>query len=266
MIIINEKANNKIKDLNLNNFYIVIDFDQTITTKDSSTSLSLFSKSGFYDKSYLEKRNKNYEYFRPLELDPNISSEEKFQITKTWQEKSYELMLEYKVRESDIKRIIMKQELLKVRENAIDFIKTLNEYNIPLIINSAGCGNFIIELLKLNHCYSDNVYVHSNILEFKDDVIVDSITNIIHSMNKFDIDLPDSFYQRIKNKKYAILIGDQLSDANMARVLPKKDTLSFGFLESNIEEVKNLFYNEFDIVLKDNEGFNGISKILKLKR
>lgn len=264
MYMIKDKSNDKLFNINTSNFYVVADFDFTISTHDSKTTLSLFSLSGLYGDEYPKERNANHDYYRPLELNPKISDEEKFQLSKEWQTKSIGLMLKYKVRESDISRIINTTNLLKLRDGAIDFIKKLNEKNIPLIIVSAGCGNFIEETLKVNECMSNNIYIHSNMLEFKDDVIIDSKKEVIHSMNKFNIDLPDYFKNKIDNKKYAIVIGDQLSDLNMAKYLPKKTSISFGFLEANIEENEKFFTKKFDVVLKDNESFNTISDILKL--
>lgn len=266
MIYISDNAKNKLNDLTKDNYYVIADFDKTLTSKDSNTTFSLFSKSGYYDENYIIERNRNYEYYRPLELNPNITDDEKFNIVKEWQEASYKLMLKYKVRESDIKRILKINDMLKLRDNAIEFINYLNNNNIPLIISSAGIGNFIIELLKLNNCYSDNIYVYSNMLKFKDDVIVDSVASIIHSMNKNDITLTNSVFSRIQDKKYAIMIGDQISDLEMAKSLPKEDTISFGFLESNINELEQLFMDKFDVVLKENENFDSINKILKLKK
>ena len=57
-------------------------------------------------------------------------------------------MLKYKVKESDILKILENDDALTLRDGAINFINYLNENNIPLIISSAGIGNFIIELLK----------------------------------------------------------------------------------------------------------------------
>lgn len=265
MVNIKENAREKVADINRNNFYVVADFDKTITSKNSNTTFSLFSKSGFYPEEYLADRNKNYEYYRPLELNPKIDIKEKEKIVRKWQEASYKLMLKYKVKESDIIKILSDPKALTLRDGAVSFIKSLNKNNIPLIICSAGVGNFIIELLKLNECYSNNIYVHSNILKFKDDVIYDSIDEIIHSMNKNNIDLPSDIKFELNTKKYGVIIGDQLSDLEMINNLPNKNTLSFGFLESNIEEQEQLFYRDFDIVLKENEGFSEISKILNLK-
>lgn len=258
------KKQKKFNDISLNNFYVIVDFDKTLTSKTSNTTFSLFAKSGFYPKEYLEERNKNYEYYRPLELDPKINDEEKIKIVKKWQESSYKLMIKYKVKQSDISKILENNNALLLRKGAKEFINSLNQNNIPLIISSAGIGNFIVELLKIHNCYSNNVYVHSNMLEFNNDVVIDSIDKIIHSMNKNDVNLPKEFLKKIENKKYAVIIGDQLSDLKMADFLPKIDTLSFGFLESNVEENKKLFIENFDVVLTNNEGFEKIQKLLNL--
>ena len=258
------KNKKKFNDISLDNFYVIADFDKTLTSKDSNTTFSLFSKSSFYPKEYLEERNRNYEYYRPLELDPKINDEEKIQIVKKWQESSYKLMIKYKVKQSDIFKILENKNALLLRKGAKEFINSLNQNNIPLIISSAGIGNFIVELLKIHNCYTNNVYVHSNMLEFNNDVVIDSIDKIIHSMNKNNITLPKEFQKKIENKKNAIIIGDQLSDLQMANFLPKIDTLSFGFLESNVEENRKLFMEKFDVVLTENQGFEEIQNLLNL--
>lgn len=266
MVKINKQANRKIEEIDKNNFYVVLDFDKTLSTKNSATTFALFGKSGFYGDEYNVKRSKNYDYYRPLELNPNIPSDEKFALMKKWQEASYQLMLEYKVRESNIKKIITTTNLLELREGAVSFINLLNSNDIPIIINSAGCGNFITTILKLNNCNIDNIYIHSNILEFEDDIVIDSIKDIIHSMNKYDIKLPDYYLDKISGKRFAVVIGDQLSDLNMANNLEKEEVLTFGFLESNIDEVQDLFNEEFDVILENSESFDSIGKILKLKK
>ena len=263
MVEIGIKSKGKIDDITLDNFYVVIDFDRTITTKDSNTTFSLFSISGLYSEEYLKGMVENYNYYRPLELDINITEEEKIKVLKNWQQASYNLMLKYRVKESDIPNILQDKKSLTLREGVIDFIKFLNDKNIPMVVSSAGIGNFIIELLKKHECYTNNIYVYSNMLKFKDDEIINDFGKLIHSMNKNDIILPNEFLKKIKNKKYALVIGDQLSDIKMADNLPKVDIISFGFLEANVKERKKLFYDSFDVVLTENESFDEIKKLLE---
>lgn len=266
MITIKEDVSQKIEGLRDNNYYVVADFDKTITDKKSNTTFSLFSKSGLYPKEYLEERNRNYEYYRPLELDANIRSEEKERIVKAWQEASYQLLLKYQVKEEDIKKVLSMPDMLILRDGAIEFIRYLNEKNIPLIICSAGISNFIKELLILNECYSSNIFIYGNMLEFRNGQIIDSKQEKIHSMNKNNITLSSDFYEKIKDKNYTLVIGDQLSDLNMVKKLPTTESISFGFLESNVDELRPYFQDQFDVVLEGGESFHTISKIIRLQR
>lgn len=265
MVIKQENLSKKLDEITKDNCFVIADFDKTITTKNSNTTFSLFSKSGFYPKEYAMDREKLYNYYRPIELDPKISDEEKFKFMKEWQEKAYKLLLKYHVREDDISKIISRSDLIELRENAIEFIKSLKDNNIPLIINSAGIGNFIVSLLEKYECMGDNVFVFSNMLKFENEEIVDSIEDIIHSMNKYNIRIPTEFAEKLEKRRKAILIGDQISDLKMAGNLVYDELLSFGFLESKVEENEAGFLANFDVVLKGSETFASINKILKLR-
>ncbi len=265
MVIKQDNLSKKLEEINKDNVFVVADFDKTITTKNSNTTFSLFSKGGSYPEEYAKDREELYQYYRPIELDPNTPDEEKFRCMKEWQERAYRLLLKYQVREDDISKIISRSDLINLREYAIEFIKSLNDYNIPLIINSAGIGNFIVALLEHHNCMGDNVFVFSNMLEFKDGVIVDSIDEIIHSMNKYNIKLPESFADKLNSRRKAILIGDHIGDLKMAGNLNYDELISFGFLESNVEENEEAFMKNFDVVLKGDETFESISKMLELR-
>ncbi|MDE6141536.1 MAG: haloacid dehalogenase-like hydrolase [Bacilli bacterium] len=265
MVIKQENLSKKLEGINKDNVFVVADFDKTITTKNSNTTFSLFSKSGFYPEEYAYDREKLYQYYRPIELDPKISDEEKYKFMKEWQEKAYRLLLKYQVRESDIAKIIEFPALIELRDYAVDFMKYLKMQGIPLIINSAGIGNFIIALLERYECMGDNVFIYSNMLEFVNDEIVDSIDDIIHSMNKYNIQVPNYFKKVLSSRKKAILIGDQLSDLKMMGNLDADDVISFGFLESKVEENEEEFLKRFDVVLKGDETFDSINKILSLR-
>lgn len=265
MVIKHENLSEKLEKINKDNVFVVADFDKTITTKNSNTTFSLFSKSGFYPEEYAHDREELYQYYRPIELDPNVSDEDKYRYMKEWQERAYGLLLKYQVRKSDIGRIIDNSDLIDLREYAVEFMRYLKNQGIPLIINSAGIGNFIVALLERYGCMGENVFVFSNMLEFIDARIVDSIDDIIHSMNKYNICVPDDFLEKLENRKKAILVGDQLSDLKMMGNLNVDEVISFGFLEAKVEENEAEFLKNFDVVLKGDETFDSINKILSLR-
>ena len=80
MVIINPNGKNKLEQLNKNNFYVVADFDKTISTQASNTTFSLFAKSGIYGENYTKERDALYQHYRPLEIDPKITDEEEAKI------------------------------------------------------------------------------------------------------------------------------------------------------------------------------------------
>lgn len=92
-------------------------------------------------------------------------------------------------------------------------------------------------------------------LEFSNGQIIDRNQEIIHSMNKNNITLSSDFYEKIKDKDYTLVIGDQLSDLNMIKKLPTKKSISFGFLESNVDELRPYFQDQFDVVLEGENPF-----------
>ena len=65
---------------NKNNFFAIIDFDRTLTTGASDASLGIIPK--FLGGECLKERLKNYEHYRPLELDYTIEKEEKRKIMR----------------------------------------------------------------------------------------------------------------------------------------------------------------------------------------
>ena len=265
MVIISNNGKKKLSKIDIHDIFVIADFDRTLTTGSSESTFSLFSLSGLYGSEYETERTLVHDYYRQIELDARLPYQEKFELMRDWALESYGLMLKYKVRESDIENIIREKKFLELRSGVVEFINNLNKLGIPLIINSAGIGNFIECILRLNNCYSDNIFISANFLIFKDGVIVDSIKDIIHSMNKYDIVLSDVAESAIKDRKMAILIGDQLSDLNMDHKLPNNSNITFGFLEANIRKNEELFRERFDVVLKDNEGFESIEKLLRLK-
>lgn len=262
MIKVNLSTLEKIKALTDTNYYVVADFDKTITTKDSNTTLSLFAKSGLYPEEYLIERTKNHSYYRPLEIDPSIPHNEKYNLMKEWAEKSFALLEKYKIREKDIDIILKDKSCLTLRDGAIDFIKTLNEKGIPLLISSSGCGNFVKGVLEREGCNLDSIYIHSNMLNFVNGVVKLDGTRILHAMNKNCINLSLKELDDLKGRDTAVIIGDQISDAKMAEYLPKKDEIKIGFLESNVEENKDGFEREFGVILTGNESFEKIKKLI----
>lgn len=74
MIYINnkEKINNFVKS---DSYYVITDFDATLTTGKSSSSMGIIPQ--YLGGECLEQRKEIFNYYRPLELDYTIEAKEK---------------------------------------------------------------------------------------------------------------------------------------------------------------------------------------------
>lgn len=153
------------------------------------------------------------------------------------------------------------------RKGAKHFLELLNKHGIPVIIISAGVGNIIEQFLIKNHCNFPNIFICSNFLEYVDGKIIGvKDNNLIHSLNKNEVSLPDEIKDKIKNRT-PILLGDNINDINM--VEDDKRLIKIGFLDEKIEERLESFKTNFDLVCTKNTSYDEliehISKKLKRK-
>ena len=258
--------NESIKDLlplkKLNEIYVVADFDRTITKGNSKTSWSILANSNLVPKSYVEERQELYNYYRPIEIDENMDFELKSSLVKEWFKKHIELFVKYKTSEEVFEKAATDLRIMEFRPGAKEFIHFLNKNKIPLIIISAGLGNFIEIFLKHNDCLLDNVYISSNKIIFQDGIACGVDNNIIHSLNKNEVSLPNSIQEKIKVRNNVILLGDQVSDLRMVDKNAHDFVLNIGFYTDDTHEQIETLKSNFDIVCEENNDYNDLNKLL----
>ncbi len=259
----NIKSSLPIKDLS--NIYVVADFDRTITNDSSETSWSILADSPYVPKEYIEDRKKLYSFYRPIELDENMEINLKTFLMKKWFLEHIELFIKYKISEDIFNNAAKDSKIMEFRPGAKEFIAFLHKNNIPLIIISAGIGNFIETFLEANDCYFDNVHVISNKIIFKDNIASGVEENIIHSLNKNEISLPKNIQEKLKDRNQVILLGDQISDLKMVDKSKHDKVYAICFSTSegkdNIEKIKS----KFDIVCEFGDDYYNLKNILFCK-
>lgn len=258
MVYINDNKLNNIK-LNYNNFFVVMDFDRTITSGDSLGSWSVLENPNFMNPKFKEESNTLIEKYYPLELDYSIDEETKTMYMQEWYTKNMNLFYKYNLTH-DILMNCVKNSNIKFRDGFLDFFDILHRNNIPVIILSAGIGNVIEELLKLNDCYYDNVSIISNFIKFENNMMLPFTDKMIHSSNK-SLDVA-KFDNNLLDKDFILLFGDLIEDLSMISKSDLDRTISFGFLEANVKENLDLYKKSFDVVLTDNSSFYDVNKIL----
>lgn len=244
--------------------HILADFDRTLTVGESESSWGILSTGNFVSPEYIEERQRLYNYYRPIEIDEEMDFETKNNLMIEWWTKHISLFIDYELTEDVIKDAVKDIKVLKFRDGAIELLKNLRDKKIPLIIISAGIGNIIVEFLKNNNCYFDNIYIVSNFIKFEDGVAVGLEENIIHSLNKNEALLPDKIKKVIEDRHNIILLGDQIADTKMAPDDERYTTIKIGFCEENEDKNYKHFENAYDIVCTDKTNFKDLSDKINL--
>lgn len=114
----------KIENLEIkkDNYYIVIDFDKTITSKnslDSWMAILDFEIYGENCKKEIEELNAKYS---PIELDYSLEDKIKEQYMVEWYQKSMDLLYKYQVSHSKLKQSL-KRDVIEFRKGAKEFLR-----------------------------------------------------------------------------------------------------------------------------------------------
>ena len=252
----NEKLD-RLKDLS-DDFYVITDFDRTLTTKDSEPSMGIVPK--HLGGECLRERMKIFEYYRPLELDYTIKEQEKQKIMKEWANKSFTLLSKYL--KQDVIHEALEDANIHFRKGAKEFLVKMNNMNIPVIIMSSGVGNILKAFLEKEGCLFDNIEIVSNFFEFQNGKAHIDLDSIMATLNKEYIKIPQNVRDKLEQKENALIFGDLIEDIKMANKEKLSNTITFGFLDANVEQNLEEFNKNFDVVLAGDEDFDSIKEVL----
>ena len=274
VIVVNPDVFNKIKknisEGGRDNLHVLSDFDRTITyglsgEKRTPTVISqLRSDPKYLGAEYKKQTEKWFEEYHPIEVDSSISLEEKKAKMHEWWMKYFEFLVKCGFNRDLIKRVV-KEMPLKFRKGSLEFLSYLNKNNIPLIFMSAAPGDMLIEYIEQNGLMFPNVYVISNRYKFNSKGKAVRIKEpIIHTFNKTEITLEDyPIFNKIKNRKNVLLIGDSYGDVGMIEGFDYKNLLKVGFYNDSSEGILKDFTSHFDVVLTGDQDFGYVNKLLK---
>ena len=150
MIFFKNDALNKINNWNDDSIHVLTDFDRTITVGNSDSSWSILSKSELVPKEYVLERQQLYNYYRPIEIDESLDCDTKNKLMSEWWNKHINLLVKYKLSETVINEAARNIRVMSFRDGAKEFLENMKDRGIPIIIISAGIGNFIQQFLIKN--------------------------------------------------------------------------------------------------------------------
>lgn len=256
---INHKEKLNVIKLNKNNFYVLIDFDRTITEAKSFSAWRVLYYSELLGKEFKQKYAKIHE---ETELSKSESNEAKQKAFEQRFMAYMDLLRDCHFNKDILEKAVEKTDLT-LRDGAEEFFRKMYENNIPVIIISSSIKNVIEEYLKQNHVYYDNIYIYANDLDMNGKKEND-VTNVT-PYNKDKIEFSKELKKNIKDKKYILLLGDIPDDVNMVSKEKLNHTITIGFLEKDIEANLEKYNKTFDIVLTNHASFNDVLEIIEFK-
>jgi 5'-nucleotidase len=86
---------------------------------------------------------------------------------------------------------------------------------------------------------------------------------IVHPFNKDEIvDQIEEIKSKIADRENIILLGDGLSDLQMSKNMPVKNIIKIGYLNEKEEELKEMFLENFDVVILNDQWLDKVNEIL----
>ncbi len=102
--------NNKLKKIELeeDNYYVIVDFDKTITSNTSLDSWMAIIDFNIYGESCKKEIETLNNQYVPFELDYTLDKKTKEKYMIQWYQKSMDLLYKYQITNSNLKKAIRK--------------------------------------------------------------------------------------------------------------------------------------------------------------
>ncbi|KAL8257818.1 hypothetical protein R6Q59_029859 [Mikania micrantha] len=261
-------------------FQVIADFDNTLTKfwVDGCRGQSSHALLQQENPEYNVKRDELFNYYHPIEYDPQIPVDEKTKLMEEWWGKTHGLLIEGGLTYDAIRNSVA-SAVIAFREGVVELFEFLEERDIPVLIFSAGLADIIEEVLRQKlHRTFKNVKIVSNRMKFDQNGNLVSFTGkLIHSLNKNEhaLDMAASLHDHlgevddhmidsasVKKRTNVLLLGDHMGDLRMSDGLDYETRISVGFLNHNIENSLDSYRKGFDIVYLDDASMAGVVKLV----
>ncbi|KAM5272902.1 cytosolic 5'-nucleotidase 3A-like isoform 2-T2 [Ctenodactylus gundi] len=249
---------------------IITDFDMTLSRfsykgNRCPTSHNVIDNCKLVTDECRRKLLQLREQYYAIEIDPELSMEEKYPYMVEWYTKSHGLLVEQGIPKAKLKEIVAESDIM-LKEGYENFFDKLQEHSIPLFIFSAGIGDVLEEVIRQAGVYHSNVKVVSNFMDFDENGILKGFKGeLIHVFNKHDGALKNTdYFKQVKDNSNIILLGDSQGDLRMADgVANVEHILKIGYLNDRVDEHLEKYMNSYDIVLVKDESLEVANSILQ---
>jgi len=262
-----ENFKRAISEAGVDKLHILADFDGTLTSlKNFHSILAILRDGNYLTPDYPQKAYELYDKYHPIEIDLNIPLEEKKKKMVEWWTAHFNLLIDSGLNKRDLKRVTESGKI-KLRKGAEEFIDLLKKHNIPLVImSSSGLGEEVISMFfKKEGKLYDNIHIVSNKYQWdKQGKAIRVEEPIIHVLNKDETAIQNfPVFDKIKNKKNVLLLGDSLGDIGMIKGFNYDNLIKVGFLNENIEESLEIYKQNYDILILYDSPMDYVNELLK---
>lgn len=265
-----EELKQKIKEEGKDKLHVIADFDRTLTKafvegRKVPSIISVLRDRDYLTYDYPEKAKALFDKYHPIEIDPNISIEEKKEKMHEWWMAHFDLLIKSGLNKKDLESVV-DEGVIQFRNGALEFLDFLYNNKIPLVImSSSGLGDAISIYLEKQGRLYDNICIISNSYEWNSDGRAIRVKEpIIHTFNKTEISLESNpEYNEVKKRKNVILLGDSLGDIGMVEGFDYENLIKIGFLNEGVEENLEAYKKVFDVVLLNDADMDYIMGLVK---
>lgn len=267
-----EKIKSVIKRDEVGNLHILADFDRTLikafVNKESVPSvISILYNENHLTPDYGPKAQELHKKYHAIELDPKIPKKEKKKAMYEWWTKHFDLLIKSGLNKKDIEKIVNSGKIV-FRDGFFEFVEMLRINNIPLVImSSSGLGGDSVRMcLEREKKLYNNIYIISNSFEWDKNGRAISVKQpIIYGMNKDETMIQNypEIFEKIKNRKNVILLGDSLDDVGMVTGFDYDNLIKVGFLNAEIEKNFEYYKKTFDVIILNDGSLNFVNELLR---
>lgn len=254
------------------NFFVLSDFDGTLTKvlyrgKPRPSLISVLRNGNYLTEEYSQRAKTLYEKYNPFVHNLKLSFSYRSKKMEEWWKIHYDLL-----RKSGLKRQLLEKivdsKKIKLREGIKNFFNILKQNKIPIIIiSSGGLGRDIIKMtLKKERQMLNNIFIISNQLKWnKKGEFIGVKKPIIHSLNKKGTIIKQfpHIWKQVKNRKNALVLGNDISDLSVLEGLRLKQVIKIGFLNENTTENLKSYKKYFDFLVLSDGPLTPINELLK---
>jgi 5'-nucleotidase len=262
---------------------VIADFDRTITTCFNDTKgtrgMSAFGiiEEQAGNDGYKRACKVLFEKYYPIEIHPNKTENEKIPHMVAWYTQVHKEWFKAGISRSTISLAVKRaMDLVIIRPGFEELVIMAQQYNVPVIIFSAGIGDVISELLKqkLGETVANNIGIVSNWMKFGGEggsaPLIGWSEPLIHMFNKdarHSASMIGGHHSlaQMKHRTNVIVLGDGTGDATMAGGPGSnaETVLKIGFLNEQVEKRSEEYNRVFDAVITNDGTMDEVNTILE---